>query len=63
MHYKTRSVATAIAEKDFTKARSLRDPEFAEMLDGFYATSLLLKEPKLPHHLVRLPDGIARTVD
>ena len=47
-------MGTAIAAKDFKKARSLRDPEFAEMLEGFYATSVLLKEPKLPHHLVRL---------
>lgn len=31
---------------------SLRDPEFRETLDGFYATSILESEPKLPHHLV-----------
>lgn len=48
----TRQVATAIAEKDFAKAMSLRDPEFAETLEGFFATSVLEKEPKLPHHLV-----------
>ncbi|KZT73003.1 6-phosphofructokinase [Daedalea quercina L-15889] len=53
----TRSVGTAISEKNFKKAMSLRDPEFAEMLDGFYATSVLQKEPKLPHHL-RMRVGI-----
>ncbi|KAH9838257.1 6-phosphofructokinase [Rhodofomes roseus] len=53
----TRSVGTAISEKNFKKAMSLRDPEFAEMLAGFYATSVLLKEPKLPHHL-RMRVGI-----
>ncbi|KAL6302392.1 6-phosphofructokinase [Sparassis latifolia] len=47
----TRSVSTAIAEKDFAKAMSLRDPEFSETLEGFYATSILEKEPRLPHHL------------
>lgn len=30
---------------------SLRDPEFVEALEGFKATSVLEKEPKLPHHL------------
>ncbi|KAH9928295.1 PFK protein [Fomitopsis serialis] len=53
----TRSVGTAISEKNFKKAMSLRDPEFAEMLEGFYATSVLLKEPMLPHHL-RMRVGI-----
>ncbi|KAI0950948.1 hypothetical protein AcW1_008116 [Taiwanofungus camphoratus] len=47
----TRSVSQAIAEKNFTKAMSLRDPEFSESLEGFFATSALDKEPKLPHHL------------
>ncbi|KAI0787640.1 6-phosphofructokinase [Fomes fomentarius] len=47
----TREVAQAIAEKDFEKAMSLRDPEFRETLDGFYATSILESEPKLPHYL------------
>ena len=49
----TRNVAKAIAEKDFAKAMSLRDPEFAETLDGFYHTSQLAKEPDLPIHKVR----------
>ncbi|KAJ8456355.1 hypothetical protein ONZ51_g12176 [Trametes cubensis] len=47
----TREVAQAIAEKDFPKAMSLRDPEFCESLEGFYATAVLETEPKLPHHL------------
>ena len=32
---------------------SLRDPEFAEALDGFYHTSWLVKEPDLPVNKVR----------
>ncbi|KAI9061301.1 6-phosphofructokinase [Trametes sanguinea] len=47
----TREVAQAISEKNFPKAMSLRDPEFCESLEGFYATSVLELEPKLPHHL------------
>jgi hypothetical protein len=31
---------------------SLRDPEFAEALDGFYHTSQLVKDPYLPIHKV-----------
>jgi len=31
---------------------SLRDPEFAETLDGFYHTSQLVVEPHLPIHKV-----------
>ncbi|OSX57768.1 hypothetical protein POSPLADRAFT_1185736 [Postia placenta MAD-698-R-SB12] len=54
---KTREVATAIAAKDFARAMSLRDPEFAEALEGFYTTSVFEKEPKLPHHL-RMRVGI-----
>ena len=30
---------------------SLRDSEFVEALEGFKATSVLEKEPMLPHHL------------
>ncbi|KAG5341594.1 hypothetical protein C0989_009075 [Termitomyces sp. Mn162] len=44
----TRAVAQAVSEKDFEKAMSLRDPDFAESLDGFMATSVLVKEPALP---------------
>ncbi|TFK92649.1 6-phosphofructokinase [Polyporus arcularius HHB13444] len=47
----TREVAQAISEKDFEKAMSLRDPEFRESLQGFFATSRLENEPRLPHHL------------
>ena len=50
----TRNVATAIAEKDFERAMSLRDPEFVEALDGFYHTSQLAVEPILPENKVRL---------
>ncbi|KAI0342766.1 6-phosphofructokinase [Trametopsis cervina] len=46
----THSVATAISEKDFTKAMALRDPEFVDALEGFHTTSQLSKEPRLPHH-------------
>ncbi|KAI0359832.1 6-phosphofructokinase [Trametes cingulata] len=53
----TRQVAEAISQKDFQKAMSLRDPEFCESLEGFYATSVLEREPKLPHHL-RMRVGI-----
>ncbi|KAG6816887.1 hypothetical protein H0H87_002007 [Tephrocybe sp. NHM501043] len=44
----TQAVAQAVKDKDFEKAMSLRDPEFAESLDGFAATSTLVKEPVLP---------------
>ncbi len=36
---------------------SLRDPEFRESLQGFFATSRLETEPKLPHHLVSYASG------
>ncbi|KII89933.1 hypothetical protein PLICRDRAFT_91074 [Plicaturopsis crispa FD-325 SS-3] len=45
----TRAVSEAIAKKDFAKAMSLRDPEFREYLEVFYATSTLEKEKHLPH--------------
>ncbi|KAG6872674.1 hypothetical protein C0995_007783 [Termitomyces sp. Mi166 len=44
----TRAVAQAVNEKNFEKAVSLRDPDFAERLDGFLATSVLVKEPDQP---------------
>jgi 6-phosphofructokinase 1 len=44
----TKAVAQAISEKDFTKAMSLRDPEFRESLDGFISTSILAEEKRLP---------------
>ncbi|KAG0695900.1 phosphofructokinase domain-containing protein [Suillus ampliporus] len=46
----TRGVADAIAAKDFAKAMSMRDPEFFQSLEGFFATSTLFKEKQLPHH-------------
>ncbi|KAG6840606.1 hypothetical protein C0991_005647 [Blastosporella zonata] len=44
----TQAVAQAVKDKDFEKAMSLKDPEFAESLDGFIATSVLVEEPILP---------------
>ncbi|KAI0065093.1 6-phosphofructokinase [Artomyces pyxidatus] len=44
----TQSVTQAIKDKDFEKAMSLRDPEFHESLEGFFATSSLMNEPLLP---------------
>jgi 6-phosphofructokinase 1 len=46
----TRAVADAIGAKDFAKAMSMRDPEFYQSLEGFFATSTLFKEKQLPHH-------------
>ncbi|EKM58368.1 uncharacterized protein PHACADRAFT_252630 [Phanerochaete carnosa HHB-10118-sp] len=45
----THSVSEAISNKDFDKAMSLRNPEFRESLEGFYATSQIHPEPRLPH--------------
>ncbi|KAI0303835.1 6-phosphofructokinase [Multifurca ochricompacta] len=44
----TKAVAEAIENQDFDKAMSLRDPEFRESLEGFFATSTLEKNPLLP---------------
>ncbi|KAI9568228.1 phosphofructokinase domain-containing protein [Boletus coccyginus] len=44
----TKAVADAIAEKDFAKAMSLRDPEFVQSLDNFLTTSTLYTEKQLP---------------
>lgn len=44
----TQAVATALQQKDFAKAMSLRDPEFVDSLEGFFATSGLDKEGRLP---------------
>lgn len=46
----TRAVADAIGAKDFAKAMSMRDPEFYQSLEGFFATSTLFKEKQLPHY-------------
>ncbi|KDQ15963.1 hypothetical protein BOTBODRAFT_31417 [Botryobasidium botryosum FD-172 SS1] len=45
---KTQEVAKAIEEKNFAKAMSLRDPEFAESLEGFLITSTLEDSRLLP---------------
>lgn len=45
-------MAEAVEGKDFEKAMSLRDPEFCESLEGFHATSVVEKEPRLPHYQV-----------
>lgn len=47
----TRAVAEAIGSKDFAKAMSLRDPEFKETLDGFFASSAVVNDCKRPEHL------------
>ncbi|KAF8127013.1 phosphofructokinase domain-containing protein [Boletus edulis] len=44
----TKAVADAIAAKDFTKAMSLRDPEFLHSLENFFITSTLYTEKQLP---------------
>ncbi|KAJ8521360.1 hypothetical protein ONZ45_g1927 [Pleurotus djamor] len=46
----TKAVSEAISNRDFTKAMSLRDPEFCESLEGFYATSELETTKQLPPH-------------
>ncbi|KAF8440531.1 6-phosphofructokinase [Boletus edulis BED1] len=45
---RTKAVADAIAAKDFTKAMSLRDPEFLHSLENFFITSTLYTEKQLP---------------
>lgn len=47
-------MAKAIDQKDFSKAMSLRDPEFCESLEGFFATATLEKEKLLPESKVRI---------
>ena len=41
-------MSKAIAEKDFEKAMSLRDPEIFESLEGFVAVSSLHHSKKVP---------------
>ena len=48
--FQTHQVSTAISNKDFDGAMQLRDPEFREDLQGFYATSQYEIKAKLPHH-------------
>jgi len=44
----TQAVAVAIENKDFDKAMSYRDPEFAESLQAFKASSSLDESLRLP---------------
>lgn len=53
----TQSVATAIENKDFAKALSLRDSEFAECLTAFRATTALDDSIRVPENQ-RLRIGI-----
>lgn len=46
--YKTQAVATAIEAKDFEKAMSLRDPEFADSFNNFITGSVLGTANLLP---------------
>ncbi|KAJ7227155.1 phosphofructokinase domain-containing protein [Mycena pura] len=43
----TKAVSTAIEERDFETAMKLRDPEFRESLEGFFATSTYPQTKKL----------------
>lgn len=56
----TQEVAKRIEAKDFAGALSLRDPEFAECLDAFYASSRIddtkrLPENEVSHRLLLMP--------
>lgn len=44
----TQEVAKAIAEKDFTRALGLRDPEFEDCLHAFRATTRLNETYRVP---------------
>ena len=44
----TKEVAARIAKQDFTGALSLRDPEFEECLEAFYATTRLDQTRRVP---------------
>jgi 6-phosphofructokinase 1 len=48
----TQEVAKAIEQRDFSKAMSLRDPEFAECLHAFKASTRLNDFLTLPEHQV-----------
>lgn len=50
---KTQAVAKAIEARDFAKAMSLRDPEFAESYQSFLITSSLDDLNRLPVEKVR----------
>lgn len=57
----TQEVAKRIAAKDFTGALALRDPEFEECLEAFYATTRINDDRKLPQEK-RLRVGIIQWV-
>jgi 6-phosphofructokinase 1 len=46
----TKEVATRISKMDFTGALSLRDPEFEECLEAFYATTRLDDSRNVPEN-------------
>lgn len=48
----TQEVAKRIAAKDFAGALALRDPEFEECLNAFYATTRVDDRIKLPQEKV-----------
>lgn len=58
----TQAVATAIENKDWAKAVSLRDAEFVEMLDSFVASSTQDERFLLPESQ-RMRVGIIQFVD
>ena len=50
----TKAVADAIEHKDFTKAMSMRDSEFKEMLQAFEISSSLNVKDHVPEDKVRI---------
>jgi 6-phosphofructokinase 1 len=52
----TQAVAKAIEAKEFSKAMSLRDPEFTETYHNFAITSSLTTANRLPADKVRFKD-------
>lgn len=58
----TQAVAVAIANKDFDRAVSLRDPEFADCLHAFRATTRLNKTYRVPKEQ-RMRIGIIQCVN
>lgn len=57
----TKEVAARIEKQDFTGALALRDPEFEECLEAFYATTRLDDKRRLPEGQ-RLRIGIIQYV-
>ena len=62
LNSQTQSVAKAIEDKDFEGAISLRDPEFAECLIAFRATTVIDDSLKLPENQ-RMRIGIMQCVE